>query len=202
MSRKQSRKKRPEKRVSPPQKTPQTVLLRYLIALVGFALMIGAFVVCIRLLGQQDSPRASDRTERSTSAKPQEDPADGESTAATEPGEDAEAEPNTAPDPATAEKLVGSWHRTDERRYLIEIESVDDDGVMKASYFNPSPINVSKAEATLQDDTVQVFVELRDVNYPGSTYRLEYDPEQDQLAGTYFQPAYGQEFPVTFVRLQ
>ncbi len=44
------------------------------------------------------------------------------------------------------------------------------------------------------------FVELRAPNYPGSTYTLVYDQEQDQLRGTYFQAALGQNFDVYLVR--
>jgi hypothetical protein len=45
-----------------------------------------------------------------------------------------------------------------------------------------------------------VFVELRDVNYPGSTYALTYDAERDQLKGIYYQAAMQQQFEVFFVR--
>jgi hypothetical protein len=37
----------------------------------------------------------------------------------------------------------------------------------------------------------QVVVELRDVNYPGSTYTLTYDPGTDRLTGTYYQAVAG-----------
>ena len=39
-------------------------------------------------------------------------------------------------------------------------------------------------------------------HYPGSTYKLMYDPKQDQLRGTYFQAALGQTFDVYFVRMK
>jgi len=41
---------------------------------------------------------------------------------------------------------------------------------------------------------------LRDVNYPGSTYTLDFLPEQDRLIGAYFQAALQQTFEVEFVR--
>ena len=47
---------------------------------------------------------------------------------------------------------------------------------------------------------MKVFVELRDVNYPGSTYTLAYDPAADQLRGVYFQALERQSFDVSFVR--
>ena len=51
-----------------------------------------------------------------------------------------------------------------------------------------------------QDDLLQVFVELRDVNYPGSTYTLNYDPATDRLEGLYFQAVQQQNFKVLFIR--
>jgi hypothetical protein len=73
---------------------------------------------------------------------------------------------------------------------------------MNAAYFNPQPINVAKAEALQGGGTVSVFIELRDVNYPGSTYNLTYDPANDSLKGIYFQAAIKQTFDVYFIRLQ
>jgi hypothetical protein len=49
---------------------------------------------------------------------------------------------------------------------------------------------------------VKVFIELRDVNYPGSTYTLAYDPVSDQLKGDYFQAALRQTFDVFFTRVK
>jgi hypothetical protein len=99
------------------------------------------------------------------------------------------------------EKLAGRWQRPD-GGYIIEVRSVEPDGRMNAAYFNPQPINVAKAEASQDGGTVKVFIELRDVNYPGSTYNLTYDPADDCLKGAYFQAAIGQTFDIYFVRLQ
>lgn len=38
------------------------------------------------------------------------------------------------------------------------------------------------------------------MNYPGSTYKLIYDPSRDVLAGLYFQAMQQQTFDVEFVR--
>jgi hypothetical protein len=102
---------------------------------------------------------------------------------------------------AAFEKLTGRWQRPD-GGYIIEIRSVEPDGRLNASYFNPQPINVAKAEALQRGGTVSVFIELRDVNYPGSTYSLTYDPANDSLKGIYFQAAIKQTFDVFFIRLQ
>ena len=97
--------------------------------------------------------------------------------------------------------LQGRWMRPD-GGYVIAIKAIDANGKMAAAYFNPRPINVSRAEAALDGKTLKVFVELRDVNYPGATYHLTYDPASDQLRGVYFQPVLQQSFDVFFVRLK
>jgi hypothetical protein len=51
-------------------------------------------------------------------------------------------------------------------------------------------------------DALKVFVELRDVNYPGSIYQLTYDPAADRLRGTYFQAALRETYDVEFTRLK
>ncbi len=38
------------------------------------------------------------------------------------------------------------------------------------------------------------------MNYPGSTYKLVYDPGRDVLGGLYFQAVQQQTFDVEFVR--
>ncbi len=98
-------------------------------------------------------------------------------------------------------KLPGKWLRPD-GGYVLEIRSVDPNGKMDAGYFNPRPINVAKAAASQASGTVKVFIELRDVNYPGSTYTLTYDPRKDQFTGDYFQAAIRQNFDVFFTRMK
>ena len=102
---------------------------------------------------------------------------------------------------ATFQKLEGRWQR-DDGGYIIDISRVDAGGTLTASYFNPRPINVAKAEASMLGQTVRVFIELRDVNYPGSTYQLTYDPAEDRLKGSYFQAALQETYDVVFVRLK
>jgi hypothetical protein len=103
--------------------------------------------------------------------------------------------------PATDfERLAGKWIRTD-GGYVIEIREVLDDGEMEAGYFNPNPIRVSKARASRQGNETRVAIELRDVNYPGSTYTLDYDRDRDVLEGIYYQAALQQSFNVRFVRM-
>ena len=99
------------------------------------------------------------------------------------------------------DRLKGRWRRPD-GGYILEIKQIDDKGKMVAAYFNPRPINVSRAEASQEGTTAKVFVELRDTNYPGSTYTLTYDPESDQFQGVYFQAVQQQTFDVVFVRMK
>lgn len=95
--------------------------------------------------------------------------------------------------------LKGRWQRGD-GGYVIEIRSANLDGKLEAGYFNPKSINVSQAQATHKDGSLVVFVELRDANYPGSTYQLTYDAKTDQLFGTYYQAAIKERFDVAFGR--
>jgi hypothetical protein len=99
------------------------------------------------------------------------------------------------------DRLKGRWLRPD-GGYVLEIREIDGSGKMVAAYFNPRPINVSRAEASQVGETTKVFIELRDKNYPGSTYTLTYDPQSDQLKGTYFQAALQQTFEVEFIRMK
>lgn len=121
--------------------------------------------------------------------------------ASDEPGHDEQqTEPTEshASSPAFA-KLQGQWVRAD-GGYIIDIKSIDEHGKLDAAYLNPNPIHIAKAEATSDGAALKVFVELRDVNYPGSTYDLRYDGENDRLVGEYFQAVEQQRFDVTFER--
>jgi hypothetical protein len=54
----------------------------------------------------------------------------------------------------------------------------------------------------LNDGAVSVFIELKDVGYPGSAYTLVYSPEQDILSGVYFQAVVKQSFEVIFTKVK
>lgn len=106
----------------------------------------------------------------------------------------------SSPNPSF-EKLKGDWRRPD-GGYVLEIRGVEPGGRLDAAYFNPKPIKVSKAVALQDGAATKVFVELRDINYPGSTYTLAYQAESDQLAGIYYQAALQQQFEVVFGRIK
>ena len=65
--------------------------------------------------------------------------------------------------------LVGDWVRTD-ASYLVKIIKVNEDRTLEAQYFNPNPINVGKANWEKSYGNLKIIIELRDKNYPGSTY--------------------------------
>jgi len=116
--------------------------------------------------------------------------------------------PSAAPAPPAAkveevgaERLVGRWLRPD-GGYVLEIRHAQADGRLEAAYLNPRPIHVARAEWRREGGRLRVVIELRDVNYPGSTYTLDYVLEQDRLVGAYFQAVQQQTFDVEFVRQQ
>lgn len=95
--------------------------------------------------------------------------------------------------------ITGEWLRPD-GGYVLVLSDVKKAGTLRAAYFNPRPIHVAEAGWRRIADRIQVFVELRDVNYPGSTYTLIYDQELDRFVGYYYQAALGQTFDVVFLR--
>ena len=97
--------------------------------------------------------------------------------------------------------LKGRWVRRD-GGYTIVIKSVDPSGTIDATYSNPKPIGVSKAEVSADAGALNVFLELRDQGYLGSTYTLTYDSKCDCLLGIYFHAVLQQKFGVIFQRVK
>ncbi len=97
--------------------------------------------------------------------------------------------------------LEGRWLRPD-GGYVIAIANATDSGRLEASYFNPDPIRVGRAEARRGAEGIELTVVLQDENYPGSTYTLTYDPLDDQLKGTYFQAVARENYQIFFVRMK
>ena len=95
--------------------------------------------------------------------------------------------------------LQGTWERTD-AEYQIKLSDVLDNGIIKAQYFNPRPINVSKSDWMNAEGFLKIYIELRDENYPGSNYNLTYIPERDMLVGDYFQAVESVTYYVEFTR--
>ena len=99
------------------------------------------------------------------------------------------------------QRLEGRWVRPD-GGYILELREIKKDGSVSAAYFNPRPINVFSAKWSRKDGKINLFVELRDINYPGSKYNLQYEPRADRLKGTYFQAVERQTFNIEFVRVK
>ena len=113
----------------------------------------------------------------------------------------ARAAPAAADAAAAFRPLVGSWVRADSP-YVIEVRSVREGGRADAAYYNPRPIHVARAQAREAAGRVELFVELQDVNYPGSTYTLTYDPASDLLKGVYYQAMLQESYDVYFGRMR
>jgi len=104
-------------------------------------------------------------------------------------------------DRTMARSLQGRWTRPD-GGYVLEIKGVAADGRLDAAYFNPRPIRVAEARAFREGSTIKVYIELRDENYPGSTYNLRFDPQSDRLSGDYYQALAREHYPIFFVRMK
>ncbi|MBP1767424.1 MAG: hypothetical protein H6P98_1539 [Candidatus Aminicenantes bacterium] len=104
-------------------------------------------------------------------------------------------------DRTMARSLQGRWTRPD-GGYVLEIKGVAADGRLDAAYFNPRPIRVAEARAVREGSTIKVYIELRDENYPGSTYNLRFDPQSGRLSGDYYQAVAREHYPIFFVRMK
>lgn len=116
-------------------------------------------------------------------------------------GTEGAGEKGQKPAQADYTRLAGKWVRLD-GGYVMELKDARSDGRIHAQYFNPRPINVSKAKWQRMGDGLHLFVELRDVNYPGSTYKLVYSAGKDRLEGYYYQAVQGQIYYIEFVRVK
>ncbi|MHC5060881.1 MAG: hypothetical protein ACYTFK_07345 [Planctomycetota bacterium] len=96
-------------------------------------------------------------------------------------------------------QIVGQWVRAS-GGYVLDIKNARSDGKLEAAYLNPKSINISKANASFEAGSIDIFVELRDRYYPGSYYTLTYESQSDRLIGTYHHLGTGQNFNVLFSR--
>jgi hypothetical protein len=102
-------------------------------------------------------------------------------------------------DKETFKEILGRWLRPD-GGYVLVINNVRSDGSIDADYLNPNSINVSKAQASVKSEQINILIELKDKYYPGNYYELHYDNDADQLIGTYYHLGINQKFNVYFVR--
>jgi hypothetical protein len=101
--------------------------------------------------------------------------------------------------PLNFKVIAGQWARID-GSYTLHVEDVTSEGAVNVRYFNPGEIHVAQSQVSIQEGRIKLFVKLRDKGYPDCTYTLFYYPEQDVLAGVYYQAAVGQTYEVIFVR--
>jgi hypothetical protein len=104
-----------------------------------------------------------------------------------------------SPQPLNFKVIAGQWARID-GSYTLRVENVMSDGTAEASYFNPGRIHVAESRVSTQQGRIKLFVKLQDKGYPGCTYTLFYYPEEDVLAGVYYQAAVNRTYEVIFVR--
>lgn len=98
------------------------------------------------------------------------------------------------------EKIKGKWARSD-GGYVLEVKQLLPNNALEVFYFNPSPIHVGKARIYEERGFTKVFVELQDVNYPGSRYTLIFNGEKNQLIGNYFQATQQVDYEVAFEKM-
>jgi hypothetical protein len=97
-------------------------------------------------------------------------------------------------------KYEGKWGRTD-GDYMLDVQGVSN-AVPTVKYFNPNPIHVGKSDWRQRQGGENLFVELQDVNYPGSTYTLRHNAADDTLQGSYYQATQQQTYEVVFERVK
>jgi len=98
---------------------------------------------------------------------------------------------------AAFERIKGKWMRSD-GGYILEFKQLLQNNTLDVSYYNPSPIHVGKAHMYEERGFTKVFVELQDVNYPGSRYTLILDAEKPLLVGNYYQATQQVDYEVAF----
>jgi hypothetical protein len=101
--------------------------------------------------------------------------------------------------PVDFKVITGRWARID-GDYTLSVRDVTPGGKVSVSYFNPDSIHVAESRLSTKDGRVGLFVVLQDEGYPGCTYTLFYHPEEDVLAGSYYQAAVDRTYDVIFVR--
>jgi hypothetical protein len=98
------------------------------------------------------------------------------------------------------ERIKGKWMRSD-GTYVLEFKQLLKDNALEVAYFNPGPIHVGKARMYEERGFTKVFVELQDVNYPGSRYTLILDAEKPRMVGNYYQATQQVDYEVAFDKM-
>jgi hypothetical protein len=168
------------------------------ILLVAGAAVAGAIILVIRISNDRTIPNTPPAVERAgpVAATP---PAPAAVQASSLPAVPAQA---TVPIPADLlVKLRGSWQRTD-ADYVLSLQEITADGKITATYMNPKAIHVATSYLGQRDAKFPIYIELRDIGYPGSYYVLDYDAALDVLTGVYYHMGIHRLFEVSFVRVK
>jgi hypothetical protein len=105
------------------------------------------------------------------------------------------------PDQQDEDLIKGVWGRSDAADE-INISEILNNGLLKATFYNPKMINIEKAVWTNSSDVLRIYILLREDKYPGSSFSLNYLPEKDLLLGVYFDALTNESHAVTFNRVK
>jgi hypothetical protein len=97
--------------------------------------------------------------------------------------------------------IKGVWGRTDAVGE-INISEVLNNGLLKATFYNPKMITIEKAVWTNSSDVLRIYILFREDKYPGSSFSLNYLPEKDLLLGVYFDALTNESHSVSFKRVK
>jgi hypothetical protein len=97
--------------------------------------------------------------------------------------------------------LKGVWGRTDATG-VVNISEVLDNGLLKTTFYSPKMINIEKAVWTNSSDVLRIYILLREDNYPGSSFSLNYMAEKDLLLGVYFDALTNESLTISFERIK
>lgn len=103
-------------------------------------------------------------------------------------------------DVAVSEKLTGKWLRSD-GVYTLEIKSVNENGMLDVTYFNPNPVELGRTEWIIQKNVLHVLIELQGP-YEKSNYQLVYDEKKKTLYGTFYQAVAQETYKVDFNKVK
>ncbi|MGG7034840.1 MAG: hypothetical protein ACI7YS_06545 [Flavobacterium sp.] len=97
--------------------------------------------------------------------------------------------------------LIGEWSQT-ETRNLIKITETLEIGKLELEVYNPTKIEIEKANWSKTGNLLSVYIELQNENLTRSNYKLNYIPQRDVLVGEYFQATDSTRYSVEFIRIK
>jgi hypothetical protein len=95
--------------------------------------------------------------------------------------------------------LKGRW-RAQDARGVIDIQHIDPTGSMEVQYFDPEPVQVTKAQAARDGQLTKILLKLSNPSSPCCIYDLTYDSGSDRLKGVYWQKTDPKSTEVVFIR--